>query len=267
MYNQMSMTDLVFKFENYKLSVIKHDDDVWFKGKSVATILGYKNTKDSLIRHVDSDDKMKLGDLQPHEKLTSNQKNTIYINKSGLRSLICKSRMPNASKLAKHFNIDVHGHKYECKEAQSLGAIMKAFTGEKMNTQHPVLDYKIDLYFPDYNLAVECDENGHSDRSPAEERRRQRRITKKIKCQWLRFNPDSDDFNIFQVINQIFTVIKTKQHDSVETQQTKHTDTPFDYMRSKLRQIEELNYSDAVKNKLRKLLLFKMDQMTRNTEQ
>ena len=103
-------------------------------------------------------------------------------------------------------------HKYECKEATSLGAIMKAFQGEKMSTQHKVLEYRIDLYFPDYNLAIECDENNHNDRSPAEERRRQRRITKKIKCQWLRFDPDSDDFNIFAVINQIFTIIKTNIH-------------------------------------------------------
>jgi very-short-patch-repair endonuclease len=88
-----------------------------------------------------------------------------------------------------------------------LQYIVVAFKGENMKTQHPVLDYRIDLYFPDYNLAIECDENGHSDRSPAEERRRRRRITKKINCQWLRFNPDSTDFNIFDVINQIFTII------------------------------------------------------------
>ena len=72
-----------------------------------------------------------------------------------------------------------------------------------------MLGYRIDLYFPDYNLAIECDENGHSDRSLAEEIQRQRRITKKINCQWLRFNPDSTDFNIFDVSNQIFTIIKT----------------------------------------------------------
>lgn len=65
------------------------------------------------------------------------------------------------------------------------------------------------MYFPDYNLCIECDENGHSDRDPKYERTRQRRITKELKCQWIRYNPDSVDFNIFTVINQIFCLIKT----------------------------------------------------------
>ena len=189
----------------------KNGDEMWYRGKTVADILGYKDLKQAIRKNFGDDDKMRLVDFyEDSEKLNHNEKNTIYINEAGLRSLLCKSRLPNASKLAKKFNIDLHGHKYECKESESIGAIMKAFSGEKMNKEHPVLDYRIDLYFPDYNLAIECDENGHSDRSPAEERRRQRRITKKINCQWLRFNPDSDDFNIFQVISQIFTVIKTK---------------------------------------------------------
>jgi len=205
------MAEQMFKFEKSTISVINNSNDIWFRGKTIAKILGYKHTKAAIGSHVDSEDKSKLGDLELGDSrpLTHNEKTTIYINKSGLRSLICRSRMPNASALAKEFDIDIHSHKYECKEAESLGAIMKVFKGEKMKTQHPVLGYRIDLYFPDYNLAIECDENGHSDRSIAEEIQRQRRITKKIKCQWLRFNPDSTDFNIFDVINQIFTIIKT----------------------------------------------------------
>jgi len=205
------MSMQIFNFEKSTISVINNNDDIWFCGKTVSKILGYKDTKKAISRHVESEDKEKLGyfkggDFSP---LKSNEKNTIYINKSGLRSLICRSRMPNASALAKEFDIDIHSHKYECKETESLGAIMKVFKGEKMKTQHPVLGYRIDLYFPDYNLAIECDENGHSDRSIPEEIQRQRRITKKINCQWLRFNPDSTDFNIFDVINQIFAIIKT----------------------------------------------------------
>jgi len=93
------MISQVFHFEDSSLSVIKHDDDIWFRGKSVATILGYKNTKDSLIRHVDSDDKMKLGDFvkgRDSRPLEKNEKNTIYINESGLYSLILRSKLEKA---------------------------------------------------------------------------------------------------------------------------------------------------------------------------
>jgi very-short-patch-repair endonuclease len=211
----MAMTMQIMKNKKLKckLQYIVVDDEPWFRGLTVAQALEYTNPRKAIRDHVDNDDKRKLSDFHrggSQTPLTHNEKNSIYINKNGLKSMICKSRMPNASQLAKQFDIDVHGHKYECKESESMRAIMKAFAGEKMKIQHSVLDYRIDLYFPDYNLAIECDENNHSDRDPAEERRRQQRITKKINCQWLRYNPDDKDFNIFQVINQIFTIIKSK---------------------------------------------------------
>ena len=34
-----------------------------------------------------------------------------------------------------------------------------------MQTQYSVLGYRIDLCFQDYKLALETDENGHSDRN------------------------------------------------------------------------------------------------------
>ena len=34
-----------------------------------------------------------------------------------------------------------------------------------MQTQYNVLSYRIDLYFHDYQLALEIYENGHSDRN------------------------------------------------------------------------------------------------------
>ena len=34
-----------------------------------------------------------------------------------------------------------------------------------MQTQYSVLEYRIDLYFHDYKLAIEIDKNGHRDRN------------------------------------------------------------------------------------------------------
>ena len=66
---------------------------------------------------------------------------------------------------------------------------MKAFDGETMVRQYPILTYRVDLYFPDYNICVECDENGHKDRDPNQELQRHLDITKKINCRWYRYNP------------------------------------------------------------------------------
>ena len=55
----------------------------WFCGKDVAEALGYSNTKDALLRHVDKTDK--LGS----QITTSGQSRTMtFVNESGLYSLI-----------------------------------------------------------------------------------------------------------------------------------------------------------------------------------
>ena len=44
-----------------------------------------------------------------------------------------------------------------------------------MQTQYNVLDYRIDLYFYEYKLAVEIGENGHSGRDIDYEIKRQKK--------------------------------------------------------------------------------------------
>ena len=42
---------------------------------------------------------------------------------------------------------------------------MSSIEGKNMQTQYKVLSYRIDLNFQDCKLAIEIDENGHSDRN------------------------------------------------------------------------------------------------------
>ena len=48
----------------------------------------------------------------------------------------------------------------------------------------------IDLYFPKYKLAVECDENNHQNYEILGEKLRELYIKEKLKCSFIRFNPD-----------------------------------------------------------------------------
>jgi very-short-patch-repair endonuclease len=73
--------------------------------------------------------------------------------------------------------------------------------------QYKVAPYYIDLYFPDYRIAVECDEEGHRRYSPKEERKRENYIEQRLNCIFVRFNPDSPKFNIGDVINEIIVLI------------------------------------------------------------
>jgi prophage antirepressor-like protein len=89
----------IFNYESNQLSVIKQDSAIWFRGKSVADILKYTNPQKAIRDHVDSEDKMKLSQFSRGNDsftLTNNEKNTIYINESGLYSLIMRSKLDSA---------------------------------------------------------------------------------------------------------------------------------------------------------------------------
>ncbi len=63
----------------------------WFVGKDVATALGYSNTQKAVRDHVDEEDK-----LTERIVLSGQGRNVIFINESGLYSLILSSRLPSA---------------------------------------------------------------------------------------------------------------------------------------------------------------------------
>lgn len=75
------------------------DNEPWFVGKDVAEALGYKNVRDSLARHIDSDDKR--DGVVIHDAMGREQK-PIIINESGLYSLILSSKLESAKKF-KHW--------------------------------------------------------------------------------------------------------------------------------------------------------------------
>ena len=81
-------------FENMefgKLTVMEKDGEFFFIGKEVAEKLGYSNTRDALVRHVDIDDK---ADVVFHDG--RQRRNMVSINESGLYALILSSKLPQA---------------------------------------------------------------------------------------------------------------------------------------------------------------------------
>ena len=103
-YISMSIIEKVFKYEATELPVIKCRDEIWFKAVVVVTILKYTNKRKAIRDHVDPEDKRKLSELMSKSKwnesfplqtdpLKGNEGNTVYINESGLYSLILRSKL------------------------------------------------------------------------------------------------------------------------------------------------------------------------------
>lgn len=76
--------------------------EVMFVGKDVATILGYSNTRDAISKHVDDEDK----GVAKCDTLGGTQ-NLMFINESGLYSLILSSKMPAAKKFKRWVTSEV----------------------------------------------------------------------------------------------------------------------------------------------------------------
>ena len=108
------------------------------------------------------------------------------------------------------------------KEQTVINSIKDAFEGENVQTQYFVLNYRIDLYFHKYQLAIETDELGHNDRNIDYEIQRQKALEKELDCVFIRINPDAIDFNIFKEINKIHRHIKklTKQRTKKQTKES-----------------------------------------------
>ena len=111
----MSIIEKVFHFNENQINVVKCNDDIWFKGKDIANALGYENPGKAIRIHVDSDDKMPINELLMVSKGGSEsdprfkggpksgppseinyQRSTIYVNESGLYTLIFTSKLKSA---------------------------------------------------------------------------------------------------------------------------------------------------------------------------
>lgn len=85
---------MIFNNEQFgQVRVIEIDGEGWLVGKDVAELLGYKNTRDALHKHVDEEDK---SEVAIHDG--SQNRNMVVINESGLYSLVLRSKLPQAKK-------------------------------------------------------------------------------------------------------------------------------------------------------------------------
>ena len=93
----------LFDFHGQSIRTVLVDDQPMFVGKDVADVLGYSNTRDALIIHVDTEDK---NTVAIHDGNKGNPNQTV-INESGPYSLVLSSKMPNAKEFKRWVTSEV----------------------------------------------------------------------------------------------------------------------------------------------------------------
>ena len=111
----MSIIKKVFHYEENEITVIKCRDDIWFKAKQVATLLGYLDPGRSIRQNVDPEDRISLekligkggGGIIPPTLVSNFQGSTLDLNESGLYSLIFGSKLESAKAFKRWVTKDV----------------------------------------------------------------------------------------------------------------------------------------------------------------
>lgn len=175
----------IFQFEGYKFMAFfvdkyEGDWDVWVRGSEVAKFLLYKNPSEAVKDNVDNGNKVsfeKICKLFPERVQNINlSKKTMFINYDGLVSLIIRSKKPKAIRFAIFLNVKVI-YKKTYHEQSIMNCLIEYFDSSHIKYFNPysVMNmegtfYFIDCYLPEYNIAIEIDENNHKDRCPKYEK-------------------------------------------------------------------------------------------------
>lgn len=195
----------IIKYNDHIITTCEFDkDDIWYYGKHISSLLGYKCAKDAIRNCVTvNNSKLSYKDLLIKynkinvKHLKNAQPHAIFINKIGLTELLLKTNMVRADKIIEDFGITTL-YRYKRKEIEILDELIIFLKELNCNyiAQYVVGTYKIDMYIAMYNLAIEIDEFGHNDRNELYESTRQKYIEHKIGCKFIRINPDDKNFSI-----------------------------------------------------------------------
>ena len=205
------MNTKIIKIDNFKIRYVEIENNKWFIAKDICKILNLNNVTSALKNIEKNHKKYHIIDTcdsvcTPSTTRVRKRQNMNIIILDGIKKMLQSCRSINKDKIISILNIELNVI-YDCKESSYLRVISSSFKRFSQIFQHQIGLYKIDLYFPEYKLAIEVDEFGHEDRCPIYEQNRQEYLEKYLKCKFIRFNPDETNFNIGDVISIIMNEI------------------------------------------------------------
>lgn len=192
------------KNAGYNINIQGTPENPLFQANQIGELLDISTIRSS-IRNF-SNDSIVFHTVQT----TGGNQSTSFFTLKGLQRVVANSRKSKALAFAHLLGVDVLPCKVSTFEAATLCQIINAFQGEEMFEQFAIDSFRIDLYFPKFKLAIECDENGH-DKNIVKDLLRQQQIEDKLNCRFIRYQPHIEGFCIFKVINQIYRHIQDYQ--------------------------------------------------------
>ena len=190
------------------------DGKILYQAHDIAVAVGYRKVHDINYR-VNNSDMPKLTRILTRIKVKAKNRNKAYYRKThvhcmdteGVVQFVQRSKcstIKNKTRLLKFLGINspyvVIRERPEISFVQLLHDVLQEFNVDYID-QYKCGDYKIDLYIPDYNIAIEYDEFDHKDRNKSFEYRRELYIMSTLGCTFCRLSSyDSDGRNVAKVV-------------------------------------------------------------------
>ena len=148
----------------------------------------------------------------------SNRSNTLFPLKAILKIGLLLQDSIIADKVKQELGLPItirtYGSREEIKFFDKLEEMFAVMNIQKGIKQYSVLGkYRIDYYMPEFRLAIEYDENGHSGYTYEQHEGRQEEIQKKLCCDFVRLDNRDD---IFTNIAKVFKGIIDYKNDALE---------------------------------------------------
>lgn len=189
----------------YKIRTIELNNEVWFIAKDICNIL---NTDTRHISAIISKDFISYTTIKVKDiKNRIIPQNMIIINQLGCINLITVSRKLSTKQKNELLNeLNLNTVAIGCQEAEFLQSVKDVLMQANINIeiQKQVLSYRIDLYLPEYNLAIEFDEKHHNFYYK-QDVKREKEIKSLLNCTFIRLPATN---TIFENIGLIFKYIK-----------------------------------------------------------
>ena len=96
------MQPQLFNFHNQQVRALTINNEPYFVGNDVSTILGYSNYRNAVVNHVDDEDKQRT-----QIEYAGQKRSMTVINESGLYSLILSSKLPTAKEFKRWVTSEV----------------------------------------------------------------------------------------------------------------------------------------------------------------
>ena len=185
---------------NYECDIIINANKPYtlYNAGDIGKILGFGNIR-GIVRTFNDSEKIKIS-----KKTNGGNQNVSYITYDGLIKVLLKSRKPESIDMSTLMGLNRKTQYYVSIETDIIKCILTTFDGNNMKMQYNIDDYYIDLYFPEYLLAIECDEFHHNNsKNKIQDDIRTLHINKTLGCSFIRFNPYEKGFNLFVLLNDI----------------------------------------------------------------